>query len=161
MTVLSLKTELDVAKLLLAEGWFPEEINGILVFPLPGAAFHHVSSQKRQTSSSDVIKATTVTPTALHRARQLLRSAGWLDNELESLLKPCLYSYDPWANQTLGHPEVRGVYQRVPSANPLRWVEFPLPTMSLGQYRRTMALKRLVSLALVIMAVSTAVVILG
>ncbi len=154
MTVLSLKTELDVAELLLSEGWFPEEINGVLVFPLPSAAFHQLDSKNHPVTNSDVIKATAVTPTTLYRARQLLESAGWLDRELDSLLKPCLYSIDPWANQTVNH--LQG-----PHTHPL-WSntsEAPLPT--LRRYRRTMALKRMVSLFLVMLFVSIAVVLFG
>ncbi|MBE9070980.1 hypothetical protein IQ260_30545 [Leptolyngbya cf. ectocarpi LEGE 11479] len=159
MAVLSLKTELDVAELLLAKGWLPEEINGILVFPLPRAAFHHLSIENSHPYDSDVIKATAVTPTKLYQARQLLQSAGWLDRELESLLKPCLYSRDPWANQTVHSFESRGNYPR--ATNSLGWGKPPIPTMSFGHYRRIMALKRIVSLALVITLVIVAVVSFG
>ena len=106
MTVLSLKTELDVARLLWSEGWLPEDINGILVFPLPRAAFRHLGIQSCASTDSDVIKATRVTPTTLYRARQLLVAAGWLDRELDSLLKPCVYSFDPWVTQTIHDPAV-------------------------------------------------------
>lgn len=159
MAVLSLKTELDVAELLLAEGWLPEEINGILVFPLPRAAFHHLITENSQLHGSDVIKATAVTPTTLYQARQLLQSAGWLDRELESLLKPCLYSRDPWANQTVHSFESRGEY--LLSTNPLGWGQSPMPVISFERYRRTMALKRVVSLALVITLVIVVVVFFG
>ncbi|EKU97634.1 hypothetical protein Lepto7375DRAFT_6849 [Leptolyngbya sp. PCC 7375] len=151
MTVLSLKTELDVAEFLLSKGWFPEEINGILVFPLPSAAFSQLGSKNHQILNSDVIKATDVTPTTLCRARQLLESAGWVERELDSLLKPCLYSVDPWANQTIHHYEA--THQRC------GYLGDPLPT--LNHYRRAMALKRIVSLALVITMVSVAVVFFG
>ena len=151
MTVLSLKTELDVAEFLLSKGWFPEEINGILVFPLPSAAFYQLGSKNHPIVNSDVIKATTVTPTTLFRARQLLEAAGWVDRELDSLLKPCLYSVDPWANQTIHHCEA--THQR------FGYLGDPLPT--LNHYRRAMAFKRIVSLALVITMVSVAVVLFG
>ena len=101
MTVLALKTELDVAKLLLSEGWIPEEINSILAFPLPRAVFHQLGGKNKAADADDVIKATIATPTTLYRARQLLISAGWLEQELESLLKPCLYSQAPWNDQTI------------------------------------------------------------
>ncbi len=159
MSVLSLKTELDVAQLLLTEGWFPEEINGILVFPLPGAAFHQLGSRNHQTKDGDVLKATAVTPTTLYRARQLLASAGWLDRELDSLLKPCLYSIDPWANQTIHIIKPASDYQGNADHQASDYREASL--LTLRQYRRAMALKRIVSLALVIMFVSIAVVILG
>ncbi len=157
MSALSLKTELDVAELLLTEGWFPGEINGVLVFPLPQAAFHQLGNQTHQKNDGDVIKATTITPTTLHRARQLLASAGWRDKELDSLLKPCLYTIDPWANQAIHNNQLD--YQGCPPHNRLNHRETPLPT--LHQYRRTMALKRIVSLTLVIAFVSIAVVVLG
>ncbi|MEM7065487.1 MAG: hypothetical protein AAF572_20265 [Cyanobacteria bacterium P01_B01_bin.77] len=157
MTVLALKTELDVAELLLAEGWLPEEINGILVFPLPRAAFHYVSDENSQQYGSDVIKATTVTPTTFYRARQLLQSAGWLDRELESLLKPCLH--DPWADQTTHRLESHSDYPLI--THPLGWGKLPMPTLPLGHYRCTMALKRFVSLAVVITLVVTTVVLFG
>ena len=150
MAVLALKTELDVAQLLLAEGWIPEEINGILAFPLPRAAFHQLGNKSEATHKSDVVKATLATPTTLYRARQLLLSAGWLDRELESLLKPYLYSQAPWSNQA--SRQVRG-------KPPAGW--WSSPTLSLRHYRRTMALKRVVSLSGVITAVSIAVAVLG
>lgn len=158
MTVLSLKTELDVAELLLAAGWLPEEINGILVFPLPRAAFHQISSENDQLDGSDVIKATAVTPTRFYQAQQLLQSAGWLDRELESLLEPYLYSRDPWANQTIHSPthSPESHSEHSPSAHS---PEGEIP--AIGRYRRTMALKRVVSLALVITLVIVAVVLFG
>ena len=157
MSVLSLKTELDVAELLLTEGWFPEEINGILVFPLPRAAFHQLGSRNEKIKDGDVIKATAVTPTTLYRARHLLASAGWLDRELDSLLRPCLYSIDPWANQTIH--SIRPDCQGNAAHHGSNYGVGPLPT--LRQYRRIMALKRIVSLALVITFVSMTVVLLG
>ncbi len=139
--MLSLKTEWDVAELLLLEGWIPEEINGILVFPLPRAVFHHMGHR----NFSDA-EAAAVTPTTIYRARQLLESAGWLDQELDSLLKPYLYGGDAWANQTIHHREIS--------------VERPA-TAGLGRYRRTMAFKRLGSLALVMTSVITVVMCCG
>ncbi|MEA5462617.1 hypothetical protein [Leptothoe sp. PORK10 BA2] len=163
MAVLSLKTELDVAQILLDKGWIPEEINGILVFPLPRAAFHHLGSENCQSADDDVIKATSITPTTIYRARQLLESAGWLDRELDSLLKSYLYGDDAWANQTIHSPAI----QRQPKLSPYfrlyHWPasQFPWPDRSLGAYRRAMALKRLVSLTLVIILVSVVVLLLG
>ena len=143
--MLSLKTEWDVAELLLLEGWLPEEINGILVFPLPRAAFYHMGHQ----NFSDA-EAAVATPTAIYRARQLLESAGWLERELDSLLKPYLYGGDVWANQTIHHREP--VAESPDVASPGSW---------LASYRRTMAFKRLGSLALVMTSVVTAVVCVG
>ena len=146
MPVLSLKTELDVAELLINKGWFPEEINSILVFPLPRAAFHQIDNQNHPITDGDVIKATVATPTTLFRARQLLESAGWLDQELNSLLKPCLYNIDPWANQTL---------RPVPMAAPVNIHHgYNIKSRQLQHYRWEMALKRILSLALVIGLVS-------
>jgi hypothetical protein len=156
MFVLSLKTELDVAELLLTEGWFPEEINGILVFPLPGAAFHQLGSNNHQKTDSDVIKATVVTPTTLYRARQLLTAAGWLDRELDSLLKPCLYSVDPWANQVIQTTAVN--HRSTPTGIPPTMSYGESPLLTFGRYRRTMAI---VSLALVITLVSAAIALFG
>ena len=152
MPVLSLKTELDVAELLINKGWFPEEINGILVFPLPRAAFYQIDSQNHPITDSDVIKATVATPTTLYRARQLLESAGWLDQELNSLLKPCLYNMDPWANQTI---------RPVPLAAPAN-IHHSHGTKSpqLRHYRWKMALKRIFSLTLVILLVSMTIFLL-
>ncbi len=155
MTVLSLKTELDVAELLLTEGWFPEEINGILVFPLPSSAFHQLDSKNHPVTDNDVIKATAVTPTTLYRARQLLESAGWLDRELDSLLKPCLYIIDPWANQTVKHIQLPDNPANCRRNNS----KALLP--KLRRYRRTMALKRIISLLIVILLVSIAVILFG
>ena len=157
MTVLSLKTELDVAKTLLAEGWFPEEINGILVFPLPRAAFCQLNGQNYQVIDSDIVQAAGATPTTLYRARQLLQSAGWLDKELNSLLKPYLYSLDSWANQTLHAFKSKNA--SIYSTSHLGCMEFPGPP--LGHHRRTMALRRIGSLSLAILAVSVAVVFWG
>lgn len=158
MPVLSLKTELDVAELLLSKGWFPEEINGILVFPLPSAAFHQLDSTNYPITNSDVVKATSVTPTTLYRARQLLESAGWLDRELNSLLKPCLYSIDPWANQTVKHSQL--LDSPLPdSPAPANYSEITLK--ALRHYRWTMAVKRVVSLLLVILLVAMAVALWG
>ena len=149
MTVLSLKTELDVARLLLAEGWFPEDINGILTFPLPRAAFHHLGIKNGDSAEDDVIKATPATPTTLYRARQLLESAGWLDRELDSLLKPGWYSLDPWVNQTIHDTEINDCSKQLAAQS------------SLGRYRLKMALKRMTSLVLLIMMVAAAVVLFG
>ena len=74
MAVLSLKTELDVAELLVTEGWLPEEINGILVFPLPGAVFCQLKTVNCQKVDGDIIEAATVTPTTIYRARQIGRA---------------------------------------------------------------------------------------
>lgn len=156
MAVLSLKTELDVAALLLTAGWLPEEINAILVFPLPRAAFHQLGSKIYPLSETDVIRATEVSPTRLCRARQLLKSAGWLERELDSLLKPYLCD-DPWANQVIhtgGHTSGLGHGRHLRSSH-----RAFLPTLS--QYRRTMALKRVGSLLAVITFVAVAVVVLG
>lgn len=171
MAVLSLKTELDVAQLLLEKGWIPEEINGILVFPLPGAVFRYLDRENYQSADGDVIKATSVTPTTIYRARQLLESAGWLDWELDSLLKPYLYGGDPWANQTIHsptHPRHQTISSPLlPHQRLYRWLyrwpvsQFPLSNHSLGAYRRAMALKRMVSLSLVIVLVAVVVVLLG
>ena len=135
MAVLTLKTELDVAALLLDKGWFPEEINGILVFPLPRAAFRCLDSESCPAADTDVIKATAVTPRAICRARQLLKSSGWMQRELDSLLKPSRC----WPGS-----------------------ERPAATHSpLSRYRRRMAFGRILSLALVMGAVFWAVVALG
>lgn len=151
MAVLSLKTEWDVAELLLVEGWFPEEINGILVFPLPKAAFRHLGSQHCLATDGDVIQATAATPTTIYRARQLLESAGWLDRELDSLLKPYLYGDDAWANQTI-HKTIYNAETQLPRND-------QVPSRQLRRsYRHTMALKRIGSLALVITLVFMAVV---
>lgn len=150
MTVLSLKTELDVARLLWAEGWLPEDINGILVFPLPRAAFRHLGIKSCASTDSDVIKATRVTPTTLYRARQLLAAAGWLDRELDSLLKPCVYSFDPWATQTIHDPAID---------TDLQCSQQEL--IPLSHYRLKMALKRVTSLVSIIILVAIAVFIFG
>ncbi|ESA32142.1 hypothetical protein N836_26410 [Leptolyngbya sp. Heron Island J] len=145
MPVLSLKTELDVAELLLTNGWFPEEINGVLVFPLPRAAFHQIDNHNHPITGSDVIKATVATPTTLYRARQLLESAGWLDRELDSLLKPCVYTLDPWAGQTIRPVSIAGPVNTNCSHS--------TKTLRLRRYRWTMALRRILSLAFVILLV--------
>lgn len=165
MAILSLKTELDVAELLLTKGWSPEEINSILVFPLPKAIFRHLGSQNCQLTDSNVRKATVVTPTTIFRARQLLEATGWSDRELASLLKPYLCGYDAWAHQTIHLPKPK--HSDVPSPKPLRWVEPVLATISPMHYRhtialrRTMAIKRISSLVLVITTVAVAVILLG
>ncbi|MBT9316989.1 hypothetical protein [Leptothoe spongobia] len=159
MAVLSLKTELDVAELLLANGWLPEEINSILVFPLPNAIFGHLSAGNHQSMDSNVRKATVATPTTIFRARQLLESAGWLDGELNSLLKPYLYGNDAWAHQTIHPPDPRQNNIRLPK--PLRWVDPARQTISLKHYRRTMAIKRIGSLTLVITLVAIAIALLA
>lgn len=146
MTAISLKTELDVAKLLLTKGWKPEEINAILVFPLPRAAFHSLLPENHLPSQEDVTKATAITPHALSVARQVLLAAGWLDQELTSLLKPCLHSINPWRNQI--HPS-----QPQPPENLWPWLETTTPSVSLQQYRRTMAIKRMGSLGVIILGV--------
>ncbi|MEM1238343.1 MAG: hypothetical protein AAGI45_00730 [Cyanobacteria bacterium P01_H01_bin.26] len=135
MSVLTLKTELDVAALLLAQGWFPEEINGILVFPLPRSAFRYLSDESCPAADTDVVKATDVTPTTISQARQLLESSGWMQRELDSLLKP------------YGSEGAAVIYGHLPRG--------------LGRYRRRMALRRILSLALVMGAGFLAVVVLG
>ena len=161
MVVLSLKTELDVAELLLAHGWLPEDVNSVLVFPLPNAIFHALNSKSYLAIDRDVANAV-ATPTTVYRARQLLESAGWQDSELDSLLKPYLYGGDAWANQTMHIPTDPQLEHAVPPLpKPLRWVNPALGSPSLSLYRRTMALKRMGSLALVIILVITAVVWLG
>ncbi|NEQ51655.1 MAG: hypothetical protein F6K11_16200 [Leptolyngbya sp. SIO3F4] len=159
MAVLSLKTELDVAEQLLAKGWFPEEINSILVFPLPTTIFCHLESDYCQSENRDVTKATVATPTTIFRARQLLGSAGWLDIELDSLLKPYLCGDDAWAKQTIHTPDAKRSDISLPK--PLRWVDPTLQRVSLKHYRRTMAIKRIGSLAMVISTVAIAVLLLG
>ena len=165
MAVLSLRTELDVAQLLLEKEWIPEEINGVLVFPLPGAVFRHLDCENCQSTEGDVIKATSVTPTTIYRARQLLESAGWLDWELDSLLKPYLYGENAWANQTI-HSPAHTQHREFTAplwTRPYRWLyrwplsRMPLSSRSLGAYRRAMALKRIASLTLVITLVSVVV----
>lgn len=159
MAVLSLKTELDVAELLLTEGWLPEEINGILVFPLPGAVFCQLKTVNCQEIDGDIVEAATVTPTTIYRARQLLASAGWQERELDSLLKPYLYGGDAWANLTInlsdGSGDAGGVSS--PSSGPSPSAFLP----SLGHYRRTMALRRILSLVFVIVLVSVTVIVFG
>lgn len=161
MAVLSLKTELDVAELLLTEGWFPAEINSILVFPLPNAIFRHLTRKNNLSIDIDVTKVTSATPTTIYRARQLLTSAGWLDRELDSLLKPYLYGDNAWANQTIHAPsqDMSSIQRSLPK--PLYWVNPAIKTPSLNRYRRTNALKRIGSLAMVISLVIIAVVLLG
>ena len=156
MTVLSLKTELDVAKLLLDEGWIPEDINGVLVFPLPKAAFHHLGIKNDLSTDSDVVTATRVTPTTLYRAKQLLESAGWLDHELDSLLKPCVYSFDPWATQTI-HDAVSEAHSQPLKIQPLQPDNLP----PLEHHRLKMALKRIISLLSIITLTFTAVLVFG
>ncbi|MEL6131099.1 MAG: hypothetical protein AAFR30_14500 [Cyanobacteria bacterium J06628_4] len=156
MAVLSLKTELDVAELLVTEGWLPEEINGILVFPLPGAVFCQLKAINCQEIDGDIIKAATVTPTTIYRARQLLESAGWQERELDSLLKPYLYGGDAWANLTINLPNGSGddgVNLPLSRTGPSR----PF----LGRYRRTRALRRILSLVFVIALVSVTVILFG
>ena len=165
MAILSLKTELDVAELLLTKGWSPEEINSILVFPLPKAIFRHLGSQNCQLADSNDRKATAVIPTTIFRARQLLEPAGWSDRELDSLLKPYLYGDDAWAHQTIHLPDLR--HSKVLLPKPLELVESAPPTMGslhcrhIIALRRTMALKRISSLVLVITTVAVAVALLG
>lgn len=153
MAAIALRTELDVAEVLLEKGWLPEEINSVLVFPLPGAAFCCFLSKNcdvdRRFSGDDVIKATFTTPSRLHRARHLLLAAGWLEQELNSLLKPCLCSVAPWRSQTLP------VLRNQPSPP---WLRISRLSVSLQQYRRTMAVRRLGSLGLVIMGVVLSVI---
>ena len=80
-----------------------------------------------------MIKATIVTPTAIGQARQLLESSEWMQRELDSLLKP----YGDERAAATGH------------------------LSGLGPYRRRMALRRILSLALVMGAGFLAVVALG
>ncbi len=159
MAVLSLKTELDVAELLVTEGWLPEEINGILVFPLPGAVFCQLKTVNCQKVDGDIIEAATVTPTTIYRARQLLESAGWQERELDSLLKPYLYGGDAWANQTINLPD--GSTDDTGVSSSRTGPSLPLLLPSLGHYRRTMALRRILSLVFVIVLVSVTVILLG
>ncbi|MEM7794182.1 MAG: hypothetical protein AAF579_06965 [Cyanobacteria bacterium P01_C01_bin.118] len=159
MAVLSLKTELDVAELLLTEGWFPEEINSILVFPLPNAIFRHLARKNGLSINVDVIKVTSATPTTIYRARQLLMSAGCLDRELDSLLKPYLYGDDAWVNQTIHAPSQDINNAQHSLLKPLLWVN--PAAQSLKRYQRNMALKRIGSLAMVIALVVIVVILLG
>ena len=158
MTAIALKTELDVAELLLGKGWLPEEINSILVFPLPEAVFRSLLPGNQHFCKGDVLKATSTSPKALYRARQLLLTAGWLDQELNSLLKPCLHIVDPWLNQKLHTPEQP---DQPPLTGPRHWLETSTPTVSLQQYRRTMAMKRIGSLGFIITGVCLAVMLTG
>ncbi len=157
MTAIALRTELDVAELLLARGWLPEEINSVLVFPLPGAAFCSLLPESQFSRKDDVIKATAITPEVLHRARQLLLAAGWPKQELNSLLKPGFCSIDPGLNPVV--PEQAD--QESPQPSSCHWLKTSTPTVSLQQYRRTMAAKRVGSLGLVIMGVCLAVMLTG
>ncbi|MEM6252222.1 MAG: hypothetical protein AAF821_04805 [Cyanobacteria bacterium P01_D01_bin.156] len=142
MTAIALRTELDVAELLLAKGWLPEEINSILEFPLPKAAFHHLPTARATHQQPAVTK---VTATPVQYARQILQAAGWLEQELDSLLKPCLPTINPWLNQT------------VQAQSPTAWLKLASPAVSLQQYRRTMAIKRLSSFSCVITGICLAV----
>ena len=160
MAVLSLKTELDVAELLLTEGWFPAEINGILVFPLPGAVFCQLKPVNCPEIDGDIIKAATVTPTTIYRARQLLESAGWQERELDSLLKPYLYGGDAWANQII-HLSDGSVDNEEAMSPPSSGPSLPSLLPFLGHYRRTMALRRILSLVCVMILVSVTVVLFG
>ena len=160
MMVIALKTELDVAILLLANGWLPDEINSILVFPLPEAALHGLWPKNNPFNQVGVTKDTPATPTTLYRARQLLQGAGWREQELNSLLKPCLYSVDPWLNQTL-HSPVQPCLEPPASTASWHWLNTPRATVSLQKYRQTMALKRLVSLGLIITGVCVAIMLAG
>lgn len=160
MAVLSLKTELDVAELLLTEGWYPKEINSILVFPLPNAIFRHLEQKNNLSINADVTKVTNITPTTIYRARQRLASAGWLDREIDSLLKPCLYGDNAWAHQTIHAPR-HPIHHDQPLPKPLPWVNPNIKISSLHRYRRTMALRRIGSLAMVMALVIMAVTLWG
>lgn len=152
MLAIALKTELDVAALLLDKGWLPEEINDILAFPLPETVFHSLLSQTPAATQGRVTKVTSATPTTLHRARQLLQNAGWLEPELNSLLKPHLYR--PWRHTTVSRLSQQAVA-------PWHWLPSVSQTIAMPKYRRIMALKRISSLGLVIAGVCTAVMLAG
>ncbi|NEP61566.1 MAG: hypothetical protein F6K31_32210 [Symploca sp. SIO2G7] len=152
MSVLPLKTELDVAEILLAEGWFPEEINSVLFFPLPDIAFCYLGSKHGQSHPNDVTRSAPATLTLLYRARQLLTAAGWLDQELNPLLKPCSSRQEPWA-----HPTFHWHDHHYSGAFRPGLASF-MPTGLLQQYRRTLTLKRLVSFGLIVTTVGAAVI---
>ncbi|MEM9807013.1 MAG: hypothetical protein AAF959_17240 [Cyanobacteria bacterium P01_D01_bin.56] len=162
MAAIALKTELDVAELLLARGWVPQEINSILVFPLPRAAFCNLLPVNCTFSKGPVTKVTAVTPNALRDARRLLLAAGWLEQELNSLLKPCLHSIDPWLNQTL-HRSTTPRQKQPPSStlNLRYWLGTSTQTLSLQQHRYTMAMKRMGSLGFLITGVCLVVILAG
>lgn len=162
MAAIALKTELDVAELLLSRGWLPEEINSILVFPLPGAAFYNLLPVNCTFSKGTVTKATAITPNALRDARQLLLAAGWLEQELNSLLKPCLHSIDPWFNQTRHRSATP--WQKQPSSSDLNLrhrLGASTQTRALQTYRYTMAVKRMGSLGFLMTGICLAIILAG
>ena len=82
------KTEIDAARVLLQAGWRPNDINGVLQFPLSEERFRQLGSNSLFFLVSDPLLATEIRPGAKQEATAVLAAQGWTDIEIDALLKP-------------------------------------------------------------------------
>jgi len=82
------KTEIDAARALLRAGWRPNDINGVLQFPLSEERFRQLGANSLFFLVSDPLLATEIRPGAKQEAMAVLAAQGWTDIEIDALLKP-------------------------------------------------------------------------
>ncbi|MEO1593346.1 MAG: hypothetical protein AAFU71_18940, partial [Cyanobacteria bacterium J06632_22] len=169
------KTEIDAAQVLLQAGWRPNEINGILQFPLSEEAFRGLGANSLFFLVSDPSLAEDLRPGARQEAIAALTAHGWTEIEIEALLRPARQFsayprpfddlpsdgspttddithdfYDDGAIEFAASPKVKSSLA-VPHV--ARFSTVPLGVQPLRQYRRSLGLNRLLGLGLVIVAV--------
>ncbi len=161
------KTEIDAARVLLRVGWRPNDINGVLQFPLSEETYRSLGAHSLFFLVSDPLLAEELRPGAKQEAMAVLVAQGWTEIEIEALLKPerkfaprdSLVPFDTAAEfETLApgltSPKAASVK---PGRNPM--AGYPTPSLTqleerpLPQYRRSMGLNRLLGLGMVILSV--------
>ncbi len=172
------KTEIDAARVLLRAGWRPNDINGILQFPLSEEAFRSLGAHSLFFLVSDPSLAEERRPGAKPEAATVLAAHGWTDIEIDALLKPDrkfapgdAFAYPSSVSSGSSSSDASYLWQTFDSTSPNLPIGANTGTRSntvtevsspsglqhsrpLRHYRRSMGLNRLLGLGLVIASVS-------
>jgi hypothetical protein len=148
-----LKTEFDLARVLLDAGWQPAHINSVLQFPLTEADYKQLGTQSLFFLMSDPRLAQESRLKGKKAAAKILARQGWIEIEIDALLKPNR-AFEPYY-----FSDFQNDFDRVEPATPKAQPKAKPPRSvtqkksgTMRQYRQQMALNRLLGLLLVIIA---------
>jgi hypothetical protein len=146
-----LKTEFDLARVLLDAGWQPAQINGVLQFPLTEDEFKQLGAESLFFLMSDPRLAQESRVKGKKAAAQILARQGWIEIEIDALLKPnrafAPYYFSDFQND-FARTAIPELIPQPPTQSPSSATTSKPRTMR--QYRQQMALNRLLGLLLVI-----------
>lgn len=164
------KTEIDAAKVLLRAGWRPNDINGILQFPLSEQTFCSLGAKSLFFLVNDPLLAEDTAPGAKQAATAVLTAQGWTEIEISVLLKPhrafAPQDYEDFERNF--EPDRFEASPVMASADLLPMLDnSPLPSvppwrgdLPLRRERRSAGFNRLLGLGLVIISVGLFVLVL-